>query len=112
MHELSIAQSIVATVAERARLEGWSRISGIGLTVGTLSGVDSHALSFCFEAAARGTIAAGARLSITEPEGTARCRECGTRFPVTFRIAPCPSCGTLTMDIESGEELAIISITS
>jgi len=108
---MSIALSVIEAVVEKAREEGGGRITGIELVVGCLSGVQVESLRFCFDAAARETLAEGAELVIEERDGRGRCEACGAEFPVTSFYAKCPSCGQFRVRIESGQELAVRSIT-
>jgi len=55
MHELSIMQSALDQVLEKARQAGASRVHAIRLRIGALSGVVPDALQFAFEALADGT---------------------------------------------------------
>jgi hydrogenase nickel incorporation protein HypA/HybF len=111
MHEMSIAMSVIEAVADKAREEGGGKITGIELVVGKLAGVEVESLKFCFSAACRDTPADGAELVIEEPEGRGRCEACGEHFPVTSYYAKCPACGQFRVRVESGEELAVRSIT-
>jgi hydrogenase nickel incorporation protein HypA/HybF len=52
---------------------------------------------------------AGARLDIAEPEGRARCRDCGAEFGVEDLLLLC-ACGSADVDLLSGDELAISSV--
>ena len=61
MHELSIAESIVAAVTEKV---SDTPIRRIRVQVGKLSGVVPDALEFCFELACTGTALEGAELDI------------------------------------------------
>jgi hydrogenase nickel incorporation protein HypA/HybF len=111
MHEMSIALSVIEAVVDKASEEGGGRITGIELVVGQLAGVQVESLRFCFDAAARETLAEGAELLIEEREGRGRCESCGAEFPVTSFYAKCPSCGQFRVRIKSGEELAVRSFT-
>lgn len=111
MHEMSIALSIVEAVEARAREERASRISGIDLLIGRLSGIETGSLRFCFSAASKGSLAENAMLTIDEPDGAGECTVCRSRFPVSFYYAECPECGSLAVTIISGEEFQIKSMT-
>jgi hydrogenase nickel incorporation protein HypA/HybF len=111
MHEMSIALSIIEAVESKARDEGAGRISEIELQIGKLAGIEPESLRFCFSAAARGSLAESALLHIEEPEGIGECRECGRKFPVSFYYAECPECRSLRIEIVSGEEFRIQTIT-
>jgi hydrogenase nickel incorporation protein HypA/HybF len=103
MHELGITQSIVATVAEAAK---GRRVLRVTLEVGRLAGVMPRAIAFCFEVVAQGTSVEGAKLEIVDVAGKARCRACGTEFPVDNLCTLCP-CGSSEVALVSGEELKI-----
>lgn len=106
MHELSITQSVVDAVVER--FDG-ARIAGVRLEIGRLSGVLPDAVRFCFDVAAAGTSAEGARLEIDEPAGRARCRECTDEFELEDPIPLCP-CGSAHIEVLAGAELRIVSV--
>ncbi|HHE31321.1 MAG TPA: hydrogenase maturation nickel metallochaperone HypA [Chlorobaculum parvum] len=111
MHEMSIAMSVIDAVTEKACQEGCSKVTGVELVVGKLAGVEVESLKFCFSAACRDTPADGAELTIKEPEGRGCCEACGERFAVTSFFAKCPACGQFRVTVESGQELAVRSIT-
>jgi hydrogenase nickel incorporation protein HypA/HybF len=111
MHEMSIALSIIEAVESRARDEGGGRVSEIELVVGKLAGIEPESLSFCFSAAAKGTLCESAQLQIQKPEGVGLCRDCNRKFPVSFYYAECPECRSFRIEIVSGEEFRIQTIT-
>ncbi len=106
MHELAIAESVVASVLERT---GDQHVSVVRLRVGALAGVVADALSFCFELAAAGTPLDGARLEIVEEHGRARCRTCESDFDLRDAILLC-DCGSADVELISGRELSVTSV--
>ena len=106
MHELSITQSIVDAVTDHA---AGSRVVGIRLTVGRLSGVVPDAMRFCFELITEGTPLQGARLDIDEPAGRAHCASCGSDFVLPDLILLC-ACGSADVTVLAGRELTIRSL--
>jgi hydrogenase nickel incorporation protein HypB len=87
MHELGITRNIIAIVGDAAK---GRRVARVTLEVGTLSGVLSAAIAFCFEAVAKGTQLDGATLEIREIEGRARYLDCGVEFAApTLWSHPC-----------------------
>src|SRR3979409_2116928 len=74
VHELGIAEEIVAIVADRTAGGGVTRSA---LAVGRLCAVVPDAMRFCFDLATEGTAAEGATLEIIEIPGLGRCRACG-----------------------------------
>jgi hydrogenase nickel incorporation protein HypA/HybF len=69
VHELSIAISLVDVACEKAADLGGPRVLALHLRLGALSGVVKEALLFAYDAAARDTRVAGARLEIEEAPG-------------------------------------------
>ena len=106
MHELAIAESVVAMVLERT--DG-RRVSVVRLRIGRLTAVVPEALSFCFELATAGTPLEGAVLEVTEESGRAHCRSCGADFSLEDPILLC-GCGSADVELLSGRELQVTSV--
>ncbi|MGW6373009.1 hydrogenase maturation nickel metallochaperone HypA/HybF [Streptomyces niveus] len=106
MHELSITQSIVDAVCERA---AGRPVHTVSVRVGMLTAVVPDSMRFCFDLTTAGTVAEGAALEIEQPPGTARCRACSADFTLTDLVLLCP-CGSADVEITSGRELQIISM--
>jgi hydrogenase nickel incorporation protein HypA/HybF len=103
MHELGIAQEIVALVTERA---GGKRVCRVVLEVGKLAAVLPDALDFCFDLCTEETLLEGASLVIIEIPGRARCRLCNGDVQLDRPLGQC-SCGSTDLEWLSGEELKI-----
>jgi hydrogenase nickel incorporation protein HypA/HybF len=69
MHELSIAQDIVATVIRHLPAENRAPVRWVKLSVGLHNHFTNDSLRFCFEAASKGTALEGAKLDIDETLG-------------------------------------------
>jgi hydrogenase nickel incorporation protein HypA/HybF len=69
MHELSIAQDIVATVIRHLPPENTAPVRWVRLSVGAHNHFTSDSLRFCVEAASEGTALEGAKLDIEETLG-------------------------------------------
>jgi hydrogenase nickel incorporation protein HypA/HybF len=106
MHELSITQSVVDAVVERLPD---TRIAGVRLEIGKLSGIVADSVRFCFELVVAGTALEGARLDIDEPGGRGRCVDCGTEFEVADQFLLCP-CGSANVEVLAGQQLRIRSV--
>ena len=65
MHELGIAQEVVALVAEHAQ----GKVTRVVLEIGKLSAILPDAVRFCFDLCSEGTVVAGAQLEIIEIPG-------------------------------------------
>jgi hydrogenase nickel incorporation protein HypA/HybF len=103
MHELGIAEQIVAIAAERS---GGARVSRVVVQVGKLAAVLPDALLFCFDAATEGTPLEGARLEIEEVDGRGRCRGCAGDVVLSRPWARC-ACGSDDVEWLSGDELRV-----
>lgn len=69
MHEVSLCESILKIIEKQAEKDRFSRVTGVTLTVGDLSGASTEALSFCFPLVAKGTLAEGAALRFVATKG-------------------------------------------
>lgn len=110
MHELSIAQAIVDLVVEESERASASRVLGVTLSLGELSGVVEEQLRFCFPIVARGTLAEGAELKVEVVAGQGLCPRCEAPFPMPRLLEPCPRCGALTSEVLAGRELSVASL--
>lgn len=110
MHELSIAMSIVELAEEEAVKAGASVISIIEVEIGSLAGIETDALSFCWDSAIRDTMASQAQLVIHPIGAEAHCLDCGNVFPVNDYYSGCPSCQGFQYRITKGKELRIKSL--
>jgi hydrogenase nickel incorporation protein HypA/HybF len=107
MHELAIAESIVA-IAERHA--AGRRVVRVDVAVGRLRQVVPSALEFAFGLVAAGTVLDGAELALEEVPAAGRCRDCGADsrldgFPLT-----CRACGGWDIAVTAGEELLVESL--
>jgi hydrogenase nickel incorporation protein HypA/HybF len=102
MHELGIAQEVVALVSEHAR----GKVTRVVLEIGKLSAVLPDAIRFCFDLCTEGTVLSGAQLDIILVPGQARCRECGGEVTLDRPFGQC-GCGSSDLEWVSGEELKV-----
>jgi hydrogenase nickel incorporation protein HypA/HybF len=110
MHELSIMQSALDQVLEKARQAGASRVHAIRLRIGALSGVVPDALQFAFEALSDGTPAQGAQLLIEDVPARFWCATCSHEFEATRMFAECPDCHRPSMELRAGREMELTSL--
>lgn len=106
MHELAIAESIVAMVDECAQGRD---VTIVRLRVGSLAGVVPDALMFCFELATAGTDLEGATLEIEVQQGLAHCRTCDLDFALQGAFLLC-HCGSADVEVLAGRELSVKSV--
>ena len=106
MHELAITQSVVEAVCEHA---GGRPVRSVHVQVGALCAVFPDAMRFCFDLAAEGTLADGARLDLDIQPGSARCRTCDAQFALSDPILLC-ACGSADVEVLSGRDLKILTM--
>jgi hydrogenase nickel incorporation protein HypA/HybF len=102
MHELGIAQEVVALVAEHAQ----RKVTRVVLEIGKLSAVLPDAIRFCFDVCSEGTVVQGAQLEIREIPGRARCRACDAEVMLERPFGRC-ECGGSDLEWLAGEELRV-----
>ena len=66
MHEMSLAESALQIIEQAAVANNLRRVSKVRLEIGQLMAVEPQSLRCCLELVARGSLADGAELEITE----------------------------------------------
>jgi hydrogenase nickel incorporation protein HypA/HybF len=107
VHELSIAEAIVAVAERNAK---GRRVAKVEVQVGHLRQVVPSSLEFAFELVTRGTSLDGAELEIEEVPTSVACRSCGAEGRVDELPFACPSCGGVDVDVTSGDELLVVAL--
>ena len=107
MHELAIAQGVIAIVERHA--DG-RRVKRVDLRVGHLRQVVPSALEFAFELVARGTVAEGAELALEHVPAAGVCKSCGSHTPLPALPFACAACGGFDVEVTEGEELLVDSL--
>jgi hydrogenase nickel incorporation protein HypA/HybF len=104
MHELSIADAIVAIGCEHAR---GRRVVSVEVRIGHLRQVVRGALELAFELVAEGTPVEGAELKVEEVPARVACRECARETRADAFPLVCAGCGSLAVDVVAGDELTV-----
>jgi len=107
MHEMSLAEGVLKILQDQAKAQAFNRVMTVWLEIGELSHVDPHAISFCFDAVTRGSIAEGARLEIVCTPGQAWCHDCAKTVTVSSLIDACPDCGGHKLHVTGGEDMRV-----
>jgi hydrogenase nickel incorporation protein HypA/HybF len=107
MHEMSLCEGVLKILQESAKLQNFTRVKGVWLEIGQLSGAEPEAMRFCFDAVMRDTLAHGAKLEIIEQPGEAWCMQCAKRVEVHQRFDACPDCGSYQLQVTAGDEMKI-----
>ena len=105
MHEMGIANSILAGVAREVERRPGSRAVRVGVRIGELAGVDPDALNFAFEALTLDTPLSGLVLEVEYRGPRACCRDCSREFEMRNFELLCPDCGSTDAHCVGGDEL-------
>ncbi|MCX7892468.1 MAG: hydrogenase maturation nickel metallochaperone HypA [Burkholderiales bacterium] len=107
MHEMSLAEGVLAIIEDAARRERFARVKAVRLEIGRLAGVEPDAMRFCFDVVTRGSVAEGCRLEIVDTPGTAWCMHCAQPVEVAQRYDDCPRCGGHQLTVTGGTEMKV-----
>jgi hydrogenase nickel incorporation protein HypA/HybF len=110
MHEMSLAQNVVKIAEETAARAGHGRVTAVWVEIGALSAVEPEALRFCFDAAARDSLADGARLEIVPVAGAGWCLPCGRTVAIGALYDACPECGRHQVQPTAGTDMRVKEI--
>ena len=109
MHELSIAQALLDQLQSIAKREK-SSITGITISIGTLSGVDAEALEQAFRIASEGTPFENSRLDINTVAARVVCHSCKKESSPDFPFLVCEHCGSFDLEITAGRDMLLQSV--
>ncbi|MFO0926023.1 MAG: hydrogenase maturation nickel metallochaperone HypA [Gemmataceae bacterium] len=110
MHELSIAESLVAIALDALR-EETGRVDEVRLRLGRLAGVERESLQFCYEIVTAGTPLAGSRLEIEDVPVVIYCPVCRDELELPgIQSFLCPRCGGPSSQVRRGRELELTTI--
>lgn len=109
MHEMGIAQSLVAILEEEMERHSARSLRSARLRVGRFA-VVPELLAFAFETVTAGTRLEGAKLLIDVPPVVARCSPCEKEFNVEGHDVTCPSCGSKETELLGGQELFLVEV--
>ena len=107
MHELSVTESILKIVLDSAEKNHATSVTDITLTIGSLSSIVDDSVQFYWEHISLGTICENAKLHFNRVMATLKCLECGMTYPLVEELTPCPSCGSINVVFQSGEEFQV-----
>lgn len=110
MHELSLAQNIIAIVREEMDKHHASGLNTLRLAVGEMSGVVPDSLVFCLDLITQGTDLQGVKVAIEVIPLRCQCQGCKNTFETAGFADACPLCGNRDITIVSGRELSILEL--
>lgn len=111
MHEMSIAQSILAAAEDEAARHGGGRLRRVRCSVGVLQQIVPELLTEAIGCLVEGTERDGLEIDIQPSPVTLRCSACGRDSESTTWRVDCPACGSLEITIEGGDDILLTGIT-
>ena len=110
MHELKIAEDLLAIVLDTASGNNLSRVTKVSIIFGELVQIVPDIFEFAFRETVRSSIAEGAELDIEITPVKMKCKNCGNIFQPKENLFACNSCSSADLEIIQGKELFIKSI--
>ncbi len=104
MHEMSYCEGVLEAVERRA---GGRAVARIGVRIGAVHRVVADAFQQSFEMAAADGPAAGARTVVVVVPVCGHCMDCRHDFESADPSPACPSCGSLDVAVEGGDEVVL-----
>lgn len=130
MHELTLVQGIIDSVAETAAERG-GRVQSVKIGVGELAQFDVRLVRKLLQDLKKGTPLEGARVTVETEKSKVRCLGCGRRWdfrelsgPITVderemmhflpellnSCAKCPACSKSYFEIDEGRSVRIVEV--
>lgn len=111
MHEIGITRNMFNLVLKEAEKAGAKTVSKINLVIGEMTGAVDDSVKFYFDLLSKGTIVAGAEISIKMVPPMVLCRNCNRPSKLEKKTYwTCPHCTSERMKIIAGRELIVKSI--
>jgi hydrogenase nickel incorporation protein HypA/HybF len=108
VHEFGVAAGVLDAVEARA---AGRPVSALRLHVGALQRLDRAVFDGAFAMLADGGVAAGAAIDVVEVPVRLRCLGCGATTTADEVVVDCEHCGTHDLELLSGDDLVLESIT-
>lgn len=110
MHELSIAQNLMALCEKNARENNAKSVKKIEIKIGRLSGVEPHYLESAFSVLQPDSICKDAVLLCHLQEIVVACNDCGTKSELSKNEFLCPKCGSAELKVIDGEDMYLMRL--
>lgn len=104
MHEMSYCEGVLEAVQRRA---GGRPVAGVGVRIGAVHRVVAEAFAMSFQLAAAGGPAEGAMTQVVVVPVRGHCMDCRADFETPDPSPACPSCGSLDVAVEGGDEVVL-----
>jgi hydrogenase nickel incorporation protein HypA/HybF len=106
VHELSMCEAIARKVIDRA--DG-RRVARVVVRIGYLRQVVPDAMTFSWELLTASTELEGAGLEIEHVPAVVECLGCGALTTLEAPVLACAACGSMDVNLRSGDELLLVS---
>ena len=110
MHELSVTESILEIASRHAKAAGAKKVTDINIVIGRLSSIVDDSVQFYWDIIAQDSICAGATLHFQRLPARMLCLDCSREYTFDGEMIPCPTCGSYSARVISGEEFRMDSI--
>ena len=110
MHEMSLAQDIVASVRGHVGSERLPLVTKVTMEIGAASGVVADSLQFAFDAIVQDTSLSSVRMETTIVPFVVHCYQCGNDTQNDGGFMLCSRCESSDVAIVSGAELILKQI--
>jgi hydrogenase nickel incorporation protein HypA/HybF len=107
MHELSLADAVVAIARDHAR---GRRVSAVDVRIGRLRQIVPDALEFAFELVAAGTEVEGAEVRVEHVPVRVLCARCAAESEAPEFPLACAECRSIDVEVVAGDELLVESL--
>lgn len=104
MHEMSYCEGVLEAVERRA---AGRPVARVGVRIGAVHRVVAGAFAQSFAMAAAGGPAAGAATELVVVPVHGHCMDCRSDFDSPDPSPACPSCGSLDVAVEGGDEVVL-----
>src|SRR4030042_6014890 len=109
MHEMMVAQNLLAQISEAAAKQNAKPVAA-KISCGTLNAVNDEILCLAFEAIAKDTLCQDVKLDIEHKPLEAKCKSCHQNFAVEFSKPQCKKCGSEEFNLLSDAPLILEEI--
>lgn len=110
MHELSVTENILGIALNHANQNNAKKVTDVYLVIGKLASIVDDSVQFYWDFLTENTICANSRLHFRRIDASFKCKSCLNTFALEDRLSPCPNCGSLQLEIQTGEEFYLDSI--
>ena len=111
MHEVSLMRELLTQVKQAMQQNGVERVSSLQIEIGPLAGVEPLLVEQAFCVLIPETVFERTRLVVHQPALMAVCQECQCEFEVMNFQFSCPTCSSSKVQVTSGDQLRLLSIT-